>query len=289
MLGPVRPTQYRFRLGGFEIAMLNDGARTIEGPYPTFGEDQEPEKVAECAGRNFLPSDRMENSYTPLLINTGHELVLFDSGNPATGQPEVGNLPWRLIDAGYAPEQIDVVVLTHCHPDHVGGLWHQGEATYPNARYVVGRVEYDWWMSDSPIGTPREGQVEFIRSMTMPLASKMTFLEDGHDVVPGISAVAAYGHSPGHLNFHVESEDRRFFVFADVANHHAISFQKPEWHFRLDQDKDLAVATRKRILDMLAAEAIPATGYHMPFPAVGFVKRRAECFRWVPATYQLHV
>ncbi len=289
MLGPARPTHYRFPLGDFEITMLHDGARQLDGPYPIFGEDQDPADVAAYAEENFLPGHRMEISFAPIVVNTGQELVLFDTGNAAGGQPDVGNTVERLEAAGYGADQVDLVVITHFHPDHIGGLMRDGGPAFPNARYAVGRVEYDWWTSDAPVGTPREGQVGLIESNVVPLAEAMSFIEDGEDVVSGISAVAAFGHSPGHMAFHLESNGNRFLIFADATNHYVMSLQRPDWHVVFDQDKDMAIESRRRLLDMLASERIPAAGYHMPFPAVGFVERVQDSYRWLPASYQLRV
>jgi glyoxylase-like metal-dependent hydrolase (beta-lactamase superfamily II) len=289
MLGPSRPTHYRFGLGAFEVTMLLDGARQLDGPYPIFGENQDPDEVAAYAEENFLPGDRMEISFAPVLVNTGTDLVLFDAGNAAGGQPDVGNLAGRLEAAGYSADQIDILVVTHCHPDHIGGLMTDGQPSFPNARIAIGQVEYDWWTSDAPIGTPREGLVGLIQSNVVPLADNTTFLDDGDDVVSGITAMAAFGHSPGHMAFHIESEGRRFLIFADATNHYVMSLQRPDWHVVFDQDKDMAIESRRRILDMLAGERIPAAGYHMPFPAVGYVERTDESYRWVPASYQLNL
>ncbi len=289
MLGSARPTFYRFQLGGFEVTTLLDGARQMDGPHPIFGENQDPEAVAAFAEENFLPGDQMENSFTPVLVNTGSELVLFDTGNAAGGQPNVGNIPERLEAAGYSTDQIDVVVITHCHGDHIGGLMRDGEAVYPNARYAISGTEYDWWTLDAPIGTPREQQVALVESNVVSLVENMTMLSDGDDVVSGITAVAAHGHSPGHTAFHIESNGRRFMFFADAANHYVMSIRQPDWHVAYDMDKDMAIESRRRILDMLATERIPASGYHMPFPAVGYVERDGDSFRWVPASYQLNL
>jgi glyoxylase-like metal-dependent hydrolase (beta-lactamase superfamily II) len=112
---------------------------------------------------------------------------------------------------------------------------------------------------------------------------------DGEDVVPGITAMAAYGHSPGHTAYHLESEGRRLLLWGDTANHFVLSVQRPEWHVRFDMDKDAAIATRKRIFDMVATERLPVAGYHMPFPALGFVERTADGYRFVRASYQFNL
>lgn len=121
----------------------------------------------------------------------------------------------------------------------------------------------------------------------MPLAEKMTFLEPGDAVISGIEAVAAYGHTPGHLAFHLESEGARMMLTADVANHYVASLQKPEWHVRYDMDKEAAAAARREVFGMVAADRIPFVGYHMPFPAVGYVEAIDGGFRFMPETYQL--
>ena len=146
MKGVLRPSIYRFRLGGFEITNFLDGVSQRDGPHPMFGADQPAEAVHRLAAANRLPPTRFENSYTPTIVNTGRELVLFDTGNgPPRRAAGLGRLRALLKDAGYKPGDIDVVVLTHCHPDHIGGLLEDGEPAYPNARHVFGAVEFDFW------------------------------------------------------------------------------------------------------------------------------------------------
>jgi len=290
MLGPARPRFYRFQLGDFEITTLLDGAIQLDGPHPIFGENQPAETVAAFAEENFLPSDRMEISFAPVMVNTGDNLVLFDGGNPASRRPGAGNLVAAIEAAGYTADQIDTLVITHFHPDHIGGLMTDGVPTFANAAYVTGQVEYDFWSHDDRLSGPTEGVANLVRSNVVPLAEKMRFIGDAGEVVAGIDAVAAFGHTPGHMAYHIESAGQRLLLWADTSNHFVLSVEQPDWHVRFDMDKEAAVATRKRLFDMANAERIPVTGYHMPFPAVGFVEKPSpDSYRWVQASYQMNL
>lgn len=287
MQGALRPQVYRFGLGGFEITTILDGAVQIDGPHPIFGEDQLEEDVHDLMEENFLPKNRVEIGFTPTLINTGSELVLFDSGNGKPQQPARGHLADRLAEAGVTPDQIDVVVITHFHPDHIGGLSTDGEKTFPNARYVAGETEHNWWRANS---TVRGEEYEMLlKNTAFAVEDQMTFVKDGEDVVGGISAVAAFGHTPGHTVFHIESDGRRLMVTGDTANHFVASLLRPEWHVRFDMEKENAIAARKKVFGMLAADMIPFIGYHMPFPSVGYVETEGDGFRYHAASYQLHL
>jgi glyoxylase-like metal-dependent hydrolase (beta-lactamase superfamily II) len=290
MFGPARPTFYRFRLGSFEVTTLLDGAIQLDGPHPIFGENQTAEDVAAHAEANFLPAERMEISFTPVLVDTGSSLVLFDAGNPAARRPDAGNLVATLEAAGYAAEAIDTVVITHMHPDHIGGLMSEGAPAFPNAAYVTGEAEYAFWSHDDRLTGPTEGTANLVRANVVPLAERMRFISDEGEVLPGITGLAAFGHTPGHMAFHLESEGRRLLLWADAANHYVMSVQRPDWHVRFDMDKEAAILTRRRLMDMANAERIPVTGYHMPFPAVGFIEKPTpESYRWVQASYQLNL
>jgi glyoxylase-like metal-dependent hydrolase (beta-lactamase superfamily II) len=263
-----------FMLGEFEVSTLLAGTRTVEDPQGTFGMNVSAEEFAEVSEENFIPADRTQFFFTPTVVNTGGEVILFDTGMTADG-----TLP-ALEQAGYAADDVTVVVLTHMHGDHIGGLTDaSGAPTFANARYVTGQAEFDHWSEQGDEG---------FDTKVRPLADKMTFLGDGDSVVSGITGMAAPGHTPGHMVYMLESAEKQLLVFADTANHYVWSLAHPDWEVRFDADKEQAAETRRKVLGMLSADRVPFIGYHMPFPAVGFVEDRGNGqFRYVPMSYQM--
>lgn len=260
----------RFRLGTFEVTTLLAGTRTVENPQEIFGLNASAEDFATAAEAALIPTDRAQFFFTPTVVNTGSELVLFDTGLAPEG------IVGALAAAGYAPDQVDVVVLTHMHGDHIGGLG--GGATFLNARYVTGQVEFDAWAAQGNDG---------FEANVRPLAEKTTFIGDGGAVASGITGMAAFGHTPGHMIYMLESEGQQLLIAADFANHYVFSLAHPDWEVRFDMDKPAAAASRRRVLGMLAADRIPFVGYHMPFPALGYVEAAGDGFRYSPASYQM--
>ena len=274
MLGSGFAPWNRFKLGGFEVTTLLAGTRAGDKPQETFGTNASAEDFAALSAANFIPADMTQTFFTPTVVNTGAELVLFDTGLSAEGTLAA------LTAAGIAPDMVDVVVLTHMHGDHIGGLMGADGVTptYPNARYVTGAAEHNHWS-----GAANEGFDKNVK----PLNDKITFLDDGGSLASGITGMAAFGHSPGHMVYQVESNGQRLAITADTANHYVWSLQRPDWEVRFDADKAAAAATRKQVFGMIAADRIPFIGYHMPFPGLGYVEAAGESFRYVPASYQM--
>ncbi len=295
--GDLQPTVYRFKLGGFEAATILDSKAVREGVHPMYGGNATADEVHALARANHIDTNRLEHPNIPTLVNTGKELVLFDAGNGALpreyeqlkARMPAGNLVTRLGQAGYKPEDIDVVVLTHGHPDHIGGLVEGGKPVFPNARYVFGAAEYDFWKKNENVREARKFNQKLFMTICEPLAARATFIKPGDEVVPGIRAVDAAGHSPGLMAFHIESDGKRFMITADTLTQYVMAVQRPEWYFEMDDDKDKAVATRKRMLDMLATEKLFFASFHMPFPGIGWIEKSAGGYRWVSHTYQLNL
>jgi len=272
MMGASAAQMRRVMLGRFEVTTLLVGSFPREEPQGIFGTNVSAEEFAQVSEENFLSTEVSQFFFTPTVVNTGDSLVLFDTGLNAEGT--VGALQ----AAGYTADQVDTVVLTHMHGDHIGGLMTEGRPTFANANCVTGRTEFDHWA---------DAENDGFEANVRPMAEQMTFIEDGQDVVTGITGMNAFGHTPGHMVYRIESEGAGLVLFADLANHPVWSLARPEWEVRFDADKEAAAASRRRVLDMIAAERLPAIGYHMPFPALGFVARRGEGFEWVPESGQL--
>jgi glyoxylase-like metal-dependent hydrolase (beta-lactamase superfamily II) len=297
MQGEMQPTIYRFKFGGFEIANILDSKVIREGLHPAFGGEHPAEQAQELARANRIEANRYEHPFIPTVVNTGRELVLFDTGNGALRREHEqlrarlpdGHLVERLGQAGYQPEDIDVVVLTHGHPDHIGGLTEAGQVVFPKARYVFGAAEFDFWQRGENVREARMFNRELFVKICTPLAERASFIKPGDEVVPGIRAVDAAGHSPGLLAYSIESQGKRLLIWADTCIHYVMAVQRPEWKIDVDDDKDKAVATRLRILDMVATDKLFVAGFHLPFPGIGYVEKSAGSYRWLPVGYQLNL
>ncbi len=270
------PKTNTFSLGGFTVSTLLAGTRTVtDDPQGIFGMNVSEEEFDTVSRNNFISAEAAQFFFTPTIVNTGNETVLFDTGLNA------GGIAAAVEAAGSSAEDVDVVVITHMHGDHIGGLaGDDGTPTFPNARYVTGQAEFDHWS-----GTDNEN----FANKVAPLAEKMEFIGDGGSVASGITGMAAFGHTPGHMVYMLESDGEQMVIMADSTNHYVWSLAYPDWEVRFDMDKEAAAATRRRLLGMLAADRIPMIGYHMPFPAMGYVAEGGPdgaAFHYVPATYQ---
>ena len=272
MKGAAVANFHRFVMGDFEVTTLGVGARTVENPQGIFGMNASAAEFAAASEEAFLPTDKMQIGFTPTIVNTGAELVLFDTGL----SPDA--ITSTLAAAGYTPDQVDKVIITHMHGDHIGGLYGEGGETFKNASYYAGAAENNHWSG---------ADNDTYKGKVAPLAEKFTFVDDGASPVSGITGIAAAGHTPGHMTYMIESDGKGLMLIGDAANHPVWSIGHPDWEVRFDMDKAAAAATRRKILGQIAADKIPFIGYHMPFPAVGYLQAKGDGFGYVPASYQL--
>ena len=270
--GPQVPRTYRVPLGDFEVTAMMAGTRTVPEPKGTFGLNASDEEFAEVSEAAHIPTDKAQFFFTPTLVNTGSAVILFDTGLDPAG------ITAAVEAAGYAPEDVTHVVITHMHGDHIGGLSEGGTPTFANAALLTGQEEWNHWT---------EAGNDTFESKVRPLEDQFSFLGNGEEVAPGITSVLAPGHTPGHMCFMLESGGQKLMLTADLANHYVWSVGKPNWEVRFDMDKELAASSRRKIFGTLAEDKTPFIGYHMPFPAVGYVEAEGDGFRYVPHSYQL--
>ena len=272
MMGAATTRFNRVTLGDFEVTTLLAATTPRPDPHSIFGLNVDKATFDEASAAANIPTDQAQFFFTPTVINTGSDLVLFDTGLNPEGITSALNA------AGYTPDQVDVVVITHMHGDHIGGLMGEGGATFPNARYVTASAEFDAWAAMDN-GT--------FDAKMRPLAEQTEMIGDGASVASGITAMAAHGHTPGHTAYMIESGGRQLLIAADFANHYVWSLGYPDWEVKFDMDKAKAAETRRRLLGMLATDKIPFVGYHMPWPGTGYVSAKDDGFVYEPTSYQL--
>ncbi|MGE3935093.1 MAG: MBL fold metallo-hydrolase [Rhodospirillaceae bacterium] len=285
-VGKQGPGVFRFKVGTFEVTQLNDGV-VKGGPLPeTFVRNASKADVEKALQAAFMPSDGWTNTFTPIVVNTGQKLVLIDTGFGNNAAPALGQLRGNMAAAGIDPKSIDTVIISHFHPDHINGIrTKEGELVYPNAEIMVPAVEWAFWMDDARMNAAPEGMkgvFNVARRVFGPIAKDVKQFEWGKELVSGIASVDAKGHTPGHSAFTVASGSETMIYVADTTNNPLIFARNPEWKLMFDMDPDQSVATRKKLLDMCAADRIQASFYHAAFPATGYITKTASGYDFTP-------
>lgn len=281
------PGFYKYKVGDITVTAINDGffARPIEG----FVRNAELPAVQAALGAAFLPTNAVPIPFNTLVVETGGRLVLLDTGNGNAGAPTSGTWMANFRAAGFDPANVNAVVISHFHGDHINGIrLRDGTAVFPNAEISVPAPEWAFWMSDERMNAAPEamrGGFQNARRVFAPIAANVKRFEPGAEVAPGITSVAAFGHSPGHTVFVVASGTAKLTYMADTSNHPALFVRNPDWSAVFDMDADAARATRRRLLDMAASEKSRVHFYHAPFPSNGFIAKDGSGFQLVPAQW----
>jgi len=287
---------YRYKIGDFEVTAVADGMTVAPRP-DNYVANASKDEVGAAFAANYLPADKATQSYTPVVVNTGSRLVVIDTGlGPgayAQSKGAIGQFQTNLAASGIDPATVDTVVISHFHGDHINGLLTpEGKATFANAEIMVPATEWKFWMDDGEMtrgaGNPiLEGNFKNARRVFDAVGRKVTQYDAGKEVVPGISAIATPGHTPGHTSFVVASGADKVLVQVDITAGAAFLFvEHPDWQLMYDVDKPLAVQTRRKIYDMAIAEKMPIQAFHAAFPGLVRVEKDGDGYRWVPAMWK---
>jgi len=279
------PGWYRLPLGDFEITALSDG--TVDLPVDQFLQQPKPNTVKALQHAYLgLPLETSVNGY---LINTGSKIVLVDTGAAGLFGPTLGRLLANLKAAGYAPEQIDDVVITHMHADHIGGAGTaDGHAAFPNATLHIDKRDADFWLSPEQVAKGNDGKA--IAAIVKAYADAGRFKafegsKDGVEIVPGVKAYPAYGHTPGHSNYVAESQGQKIMFWGDLMHVAAVQFPNPAVTIQFDSDPKTARPAREKAYAAAAQGGYYVAVAHISFPGIGKLRADGKGYDWLPVNY----
>lgn len=281
------PGYYRFMVGDIEVTALSDGTFPMDvGKLLT---NITPKQLDAALARSFL-KDPIESSDNGFLINTGSKLALIDSGGGALSEPTIGKLLANLKASGYRPEQVDEIYITHMHDDHIGGLVADGKLAFPNATVRAAQEESDFWLSKARMdAAPAEYKTSFQIAMKAlnPYISAGKFKPFSGEtpLVPGIRALPAPGHTPGHTLYVVESKGQKLLLWGDLMHVAAAQFPDPSVTIHFDTDSPKAAIQRKKVFADAAANGYWVAGAHLSFPGIGHLRAAGSGYEFVPVNY----
>lgn len=276
----------RTKLGDIEIVAVNDGmARRPLGEE--FVKNAPLAEVKALLASQGLSTDYIDLPFTPFVVVAGGRKTLIDTGLGEFGPATAGKLLENLRAAGLPAAEIDTVLISHFHGDHIAGLRNKaGELMFPKATVMVPAPEYAFWMDDARMAAAPEamkGAFQGARRVFagMP-ADKLVRFEPGSEVVPGVRSMAAYGHTPGHTLFQAESAGKKFIYVADLTNVPALFARNPDWAVMFDMDAEAARLVRRKVFEMMANDKVLAGGFHFPFPAIGGIEKMGQGYAFKP-------
>lgn len=282
------PGFYRMMLGDFEVTALNDG--TLDLPVDTLL--KMPKAKADKALAKSFAASPLETSVNGFLVNTGSKLVLIDAGAAGLFGPTLGKMLASLKAAGYQPEQVDEIYITHMHPDHVGGLVNAGKIAFPNAVVRAGKADADYWLSQAAMDKAPAEQKGFFQGAMGALgpyvqANKFVPITGDGELVPGVRAYGSAGHTPGHTSYVVESKGQKLALLGDLIHVAAVQFDDPSVTIAFDTDNKAAEAERKEAFAAAAKGGYLIGAAHLQFPALGHVRASGKGYQFVPVNYTI--
>lgn len=291
-VGRGAPAWYRFRFGDYEVTVVSDGALPLGKAEDSFV-GARPGEINAMLTANFLDPANAVLEQNALVVNTGRHLILFDTGMGdsmgAASQmfgPTTGRLLRNMRAAGIEPAQIDMVVLSHAHCDHCWALVDaQGNRNFPNAQVAISEADLAYWTNDANIRGPAFME-PFIRGAQKNLNAyrdRLVMVRDGAEVLPGVTAISAPGHTVGHTIYAIASGPRVMIYTGDLAHHHVLLLQRPLLEFAYDTDPKLSAQTRARLLERFATDRLQVLSYHFPWPGLGNVVKAGQGYAWMPA------
>jgi glyoxylase-like metal-dependent hydrolase (beta-lactamase superfamily II) len=290
-VGTQSPYFHRFILGAAEVTVVSDGPLPLGDPSSTFlGVPKE--EVKKMLTDNFLSPDNVVLEQNSPIVNIGDKLVLFDTGmgtSKAFG-PTTGRQQKSMAEAGIKAEDIDAVVCSHAHIDHIGGIvGADDKPLFPNAQVYIAQSDFDFWTDEGKMGSPLKDFIVHARKNLLPVRDRLVYFKDGQEILPGIQAIATPGHTVGHHIFMVTSEGKSFAFLGDLSHHQVLLLEKPRMEFAYDTDPKMAANTRVKMLDTLAANKTAVMSYHFPWPGLGHVVKNNDGFRYIaePMNMQL--
>lgn len=282
------PGYYRQMIGAFEVTALYDGQITLDGKLL---KNTTPEQTQKLLAKMFR-TNPTPTAVIAFLVNTGNKLVLVDTGAAKVFGPTLGHVLSNLKAAGYDPAQVDTVLLTHLHGDHVGGLLGpDGQPAFPNAQVYAAKADADFWLSPASLASAPEDKKMFFKA---PQDATAPYIKAGHfktfegteEIQPGIKPVSEHGHTPGHTGYLLESKGQKLLVWGDVVHNAAVQFPQPKVTIEFDSDQAKALATRMKLFNWTAKDALLVAGAHLPFPGIGHVRADGKnSYTWVPIDF----
>jgi len=288
------PRFYRVSVGDFQVTVFNDGYKLFQPVQPFWAPEAAPSDLASALEEAFLPTDHVINYYNVVLIDTGKDVLLCDTGFGKLMPATAGHLASTLAVAGYRPSQITAVFLSHAHPDHFGGLiGADGKPVFSSAQHFINEIEWNFWTQKDPDlsktllnDQDKQSYTQRARETLLKLESRFHKFQAGNELVEGVTTEFAPGHTAGHTILRIQSGHDELIHIVDLAHNYVIMFHNPNWTIGVDSEPELAVSTRKSVFEKLAAAGTKVVGYHLPFPGIGHIRKKDQGYEWVPEPWR---